>query len=420
MEKPSEVVIIGGGIIGLACAHYLLDHNVGVRIIERDRIGRGASAGNCGLLHFSSLIPLCAPGVVGHEIRRALTGSSPLFIKPRFDPGLFYWLYRFAAQCKPEHKRAAAGARDKLLQYSRELFRELFATHPLDCDLTRKGLLYLFTDQQHWEHFQAVSEFLAQYGFSTKRLDRAETQALEPAISDQVIGSWHKEQDWNLRPDQLITSWKELLLKRGAIIEEESAVLDIATRAGTVQHVKTVQTTYRADAFVLANGAWSPQLGKKLGLTIPVQPGKGYSITMDRPEGAPEFPCLLHERNMVVTPWESGFRLGGTMEFSGYNDNLNGKRLGKLLRGTKEYLTTRIGEQLSLEQWSGLRPLCYDDLPIIGPARTLPNLYLATGHGMLGLTMAPGTGKAICDLICAGQSEIDLSPFSPERFRKND
>jgi len=123
---------------------------------------------------------------------------------------------------------------------------------------------------------------------------------------------------------------------------------------------------------------------------------------------------------MVVTPWESGFRLGGTMEFSGYNDKLNGKRLGKLLRGAEEYLTTRIGERLNLEQWSGLRPLCYDDLPIIGPAKQLPNLYLATGHGMLGLTMAAGTGKAICDLICTGQSEIDLSPFSPSRFRKNE
>ena len=420
MDKPSEVVIIGGGIIGLACAHYLLDRDIGVRIVERDRIGQGASWGNCGLLHFSSLIPLCVPGVVGHELRRALTGSSPLFIKPRFDPGLFYWLYRFAARCKPEHKTAAASAREKLLKYSWTLYNELFAAHSLDCDLDRKGLLYLFTDQQHWEHFQATSDFLAQYGFSTRPLDHHQTQALEPAISDQVIGSWHKEQDWHLRPDQLITAWKEWLLGRGAIIEEESPVLEIATQAGTVQHVRTAQTTYRGDAFVLANGAWSPQLGKKLGLTIPVQPGKGYSMTMERPEGAPTFPCLLHERNMVVTPWESGFRLGGTMEFSGYNDNLNDKRLGKLLRGVKEYLTTRIGEQPDLEQWSGLRPLCYDDLPIIGPAKQLPNLYLATGHGMLGLSMAPGTGKAICDLICTGQSAIDLSPFSPGRFHKND
>ncbi|MCP4671936.1 MAG: FAD-dependent oxidoreductase, partial [Desulfobacula sp.] len=154
---------------------------------------------------------------------------------------------------------------------------------------------------------------------------------------------------------------------------------------------------------------------RQLKLNIPVQPGKGYSITMEKPDFSPEIPCMLYEKNMVVTPWENGLRLGGTMEFSGFDESLNQKRLSKLIQGAKEYLNIKINNS-TMEQWSGFRPMTQDDLPIIDRSCLHDNLFVATGHGMLGVTMATGTGKAICDMIYGKKSQIDLSPFSLKRF----
>ena len=412
-----DVIIIGGGILGLACAHYLTERAVRVRILERTEVGAGATHGNCGLLHFSGVIPLCAPGVVKHELRRALTGSSPLRIKPRLDAGLWSWLFRFARHCTVRHREQGSTAKDALMKFSRRLFDELFASHPLECDFARKGLLLLFRETENFENYQKTNAILERYDFAAQPLSGAATRDLEPAVGDRVAGAWYNQHDWHLRPDALAEAWKKLLLEQGVAIEESCRVTGFQQSGGTIREIRTERGAFRADSCILATGAWSPQLAGQLELRIPVQPGKGYSITMPTPENAPRIPCLLQEASMVATPWASGYRLGGTMEFSGVNDHLDEKRLDRLLRGASGYLRT-AGDQPQLERWSGLRPMCYDDLPVIGRPKHYTNLYLATGHGMLGLTMATGTGRALAELLCEGHSSIDLHPFSPDRFHR--
>jgi len=415
MQNNKEIIIIGGGIIGIACAHYLIEQNRTVRIIEQDTIGSGASHGNCGLLHFSGIIPLCSPGVVSHEISRAVRGTSPLYIKPRLDGSLFQWLIKFAAACNEKQMNAAAKAKNEILRYSLNLFETLFSSIDLECDFEKKGLLTLFTDHGYFEKYAKTNAFLEKYHFNGRILNEAETRSLEPAVKETVVGSWHNPHDWHLRPEKLVDSWKKKLIQKGLIIEEKSRLVDIETHKGKVVSAHTIRGTFTADAFILATGAWTTQLQKHLKLKVPVQPGKGYSITMEKPDAAPTIPCLLYERNMVATPWGSGFRLGGTMEFSGFNDTLNKKRLSKLLTGAGEYLNTSTNRPI-IEEWSGLRPMTFDDLPIIGTAPGFDNLVLATGHAMLGLTMATGTGKAVCDLITTGKTDINITPFSANRF----
>ena len=414
-RAEQDVIIIGGGFIGLACAHYLAERNISVRILERDEIGAGASYGNCGLLHFSGVIPLCAPGIVGHELRRALSGNSPLLIKPRFDVSLLYWLYRFARSCNSQHVEQGSAAKNELMKISSELFDALFEKHPLECDFARKGLLLLFREADNYDNYRKTNAILERFNYAARPLSGAETRNLEPAVNEQIAGAWFNEHDWHLRPDALATAWKDLLLKRGVIIEEGCRVTGFSHQGNVVRQILTERGSYRADSCILATGAWSPQLAAQLQLSVPVQPGKGYSITMPTPEQAPRIPCLLQEASMVATPWESGYRLGGTMEFSGINDLLNEKRLKRLITGAEAYLNT-ASDQPQMERWSGLRPMCCDDLPLIGPLRECPNLYLATGHGMLGLTMATGTGHALAELLCEGRSSIDLRPFAPDRF----
>ncbi len=415
MGSNNDVIIIGGGIIGLACAHYLIKENISVRIIEQDIIGSGASHGNCGLLYFSGVIPLCSPGVVKHEIYRTILGKSPLYIKPTLDTGLILWLLKFAAHCNAAHMDAASKAKNDILRYSLDLFETLFSEHDIECDFEKKGLLLLFKNKKYFEEYKSTNAFLENFGFGATALDRDEALQLEPAIHKNIAGAWYNKHDWHLRPEMLVDSWKKLLIKKGLIIEEKCKIIDFEIKQGKIRHANTITGRYKADAFILATGAWTPEIKKQLKLNIPVQPGKGYSITMERPDQSCEIPCIFYEKNIVATPWKTGYRLGGTMEFSGFSDALNKKRLSGLISGAKEYLNTPVG-QSTLEEWTGLRPMTYDDLPIIDKSPRQDNLFIATGHGMLGLTLATGTGKAICDMICNEKAQINLAPFSMDRF----
>ncbi|MCP3899683.1 MAG: FAD-dependent oxidoreductase, partial [Desulfobacteraceae bacterium] len=378
-------------------------------------IGSGSSHGNCGLLHFSGVIPLCSPGVVKHELYRAIRGTSPLFIKPTLNMVFIQWLLKFAAHCNSTHMREASNAKNDLLRYSLDLFNMLFSEETLQCDFEKKGLLLLFRDKQYSEKYKSTNAFLEEYDFGAKQLNIDQAIKLEPAIKKNIAGVWHNDNDWHLRPEMLVDSWKDLLIKKGVIIEEKCKMIDFEIDNAKIKQVNTSKCHYKADALILTTLSWSSKFNKLLNLNITVQPGKGYSITMEIPEQRPKIPCLLYERNMVATPWKTDYRLGGTMEFSGFNDTLNKKRLSKLVNGSKEYLNTEVNHPV-LAQWSGLRPMTYDDMPIIDRSRNQKNLFVATGHGMLGLTMATGTGKVVCDMICEGKPRIDLSPFSMDRF----
>ena len=416
MEAKKDVIIIGGGVIGLATAHYLLEKGTRVRIIERNEIGKGASHGNCGLLCFSDMIPLCAPGTVSHEMMRTVKGISPLYVQPTTDLGRLLWLLKFALKCNAAHVKQASKDKYDFLAYSMGLFDDLLEQEAIPCDFEKKGLLTVFKDKKYFEKYQSTNAVMAQFGMGGKKIGGDDLYKFEPALKNDLAGAWFTPDDWHLRPDMMMASWRKYLSQNNVTIEEHNRVLDFEIKQGTITRVRTIKGEYTADAFVLATGAWTPETAEKLNLSIPIQPGKGYSITMERPGLCPVYPCLLYEKSMVATPWRSGYRLGGTMEFSGYNDYLNPKRLSRLVDGAKTYLKDPMGDPI-LEEWTGLRPMVYDDMPVIDRAEQLDNLVIATGHGMLGLTLGPGTGKIVSDLIYDLQPDIDIQPFSLTRFK---
>jgi len=416
MNSSKEVIIIGGGVIGLACAHYLIDCGASVRIIEKDTIGEGASHGNCGLLDFSDVIPLCSPGTVSHEILRTLKGTSSLYIKPTLDIKRLLWLLKFAAKCTKSHMEQGAAGKYEILNYSISLFDTLLALDKINCDFEKKGVLTVFKDEKNFERYHTTNTFLDTYHMGAQKIEKKELPTLEPALKKDLAGAWLNKNDWHLRPDMLMSSWRKYLSQKGVIIEEHCKFLNFEIKGNTIAAVNTVNGRFKADAFVLATGAWTCQTLKQLKLDLPVQPGKGYSITMERPGTCPTYPCLLYEKNMVATPWKSGYRLGGTMEFSGYGTHLNPDRLSKLISGATAFLRDPVGHPV-VEQWTSLRPMTYDDLPIIDRSPAQENLIIATGHGMLGLTLATGTGKIVCDMVYDKTPEINIMPFSMGRFR---
>ena len=415
-RKRDDVLVVGGGVIGLACAHYLRQAGRAVRVIEQGAVGAGASHGNCGLVFTSDLVPLCVPGAVRQEILGLLRRTSPLSIKPTLNMGRISWLLRFAGMCRADHVRHAIRARAVILKSSEHLFEALLGPGGLTAEYEKRGVLLVYRSAAAMQGYAAVNDLLRPHGVAAEALIGKTLLDVEPALREDVYGAWYHRADSHLRPDKLLASWKQALARSGVVIEEECRLERFRCADGCVEAVVTSRGEYAARDFVLAAGAWSAPVAAQLGLKLPMQPGKGYSITMARPAVCPQIPCYLHERRVVATPWPSGYRLGGTMEFSGFSNALDPRRLAALTAAAGEYLRDPVGHPV-VEEWTGLRPMTYDDLPVIDRAGRFQNLFLATGHGMLGVTTAPATGKLVAELICGQPPHIDPGPFSVSRFR---
>ena len=415
MSRHTDVVIIGGGIIGLACAYYLMKAGKQVRVIEQDKIGSGASHGNCGLIYISNLPPLCALGTITHEIKRFFKRTSPLNVKPGYDPGRLRWLLAFARKCNATHFNHAIRARQAILQHSQTLFETLFDQEPLDGDLEKKGILLVYKSKTEWQDYAQINAHLEAYGLEAKPMVGDALFELEPALRTDLYGAWYHPVDSHMRPERFLAELKHLLIHAGMLVEEDCRLDRFELDPERINGLITTTGKFSADSYVLATGAWTPQMTTQLGLKIPVQPGKGYSLTMAAPPNGPKIPCYFHERGVVATPWKSGFRLGGTMEFSGFNTTVHRERIRNLQIAAREYLQASPAQAMQ-EEWVGLRPMTCDDLPIIDRAPRHRNLILATGHGMMGMTMAPSTGRLVAEIITGSDPHIDPAPYSIKRF----
>jgi D-amino-acid dehydrogenase len=415
MSGSEDVLVIGGGVIGLACALALVEAGRGVRVLEANTIGSGSSHGNCGTITPSHAAPLAAPGTLARALRWMLTPDAPLYVAPRFDPALWGWLLRFSRRCNTRDWQAAMRARATLLLASREAFPDWISRHGLDCEFVASGMDYVFRSPAALEHFAQELPLLAELGIDSEWIDGAAYVQGEPALKDGLAGVVRFPGDARLRPDRYVAGLAQALRAAGGVIEEGCDVHAITAARDGVR-VATAQGERAARDVLIATGAWSPRLARSVGLAgLPVQPGKGYSITYDRPPVVPRRPVVLPERSVCVTSWDSGFRLGSTMEFSGYDTSLNRRRLDAIERGAREYLHHPVGP-VKREEWYGWRPLACDDLPIIGAAPAQDHVWLATGHGMLGVSMSTATASLVADLVCGRAPQLDPSPYAPGRF----
>ena len=415
MNPPhDDVLIIGGGAIGLATALALLDAGRGVRILEAGVVGGGASHGNCGTITPSHAPPLAAPGVVAQALRWMFTPDAPLYLKPRVDPALWHWLLRFAVRCNPRDWRQSTQARAALLNDARARLADWVSRYDLQCEFEEEGLDYVFRDPRRFQQYVDESVVLKTFGIATQVFGGTDYEREEPAMLPGVAGAIRFPGDARLRPDRYVAELARVVRERGGVIEEQCRVDRLEPTSDGVR-LATSQGERKGGEAVIALGAWTPAFARRLGIRAPIQPGKGYSITYSRPARVPRHPMVLKDRSVCVTVWGSGFRLGSTMEFSGHDDTLNATRLAALERGAREFLREPVGAEVH-ERWCGWRPMTWDDLPLLGRAPGQRKVWIAAGHGMLGISMSTATGQLMADLMTGRPPAFDPSPYRPERF----
>jgi len=412
----ARAVVIGGGIVGACTAYSLERAGLRVTLIDKARFGAACSHGNCGYICPSHVLPLAEPGAIGRTLKALFKPNSPFRIKPRLDPALWRWLLGFARKCNEHDLLAGGRALHPLLESSLRLYRQMVERERLDCEWEERGLLFAYRSRAELDAYDKTNELLAtQFHLPAEKWDGATLVAREPALREDLAGGWFYADDAHLRPDLLMAGLRRLLESRGVVIRDGVEFGGFVREGSQVTAARCAGEPLVADVFVLATGAWSPLLQEHLQCRLPIEPGKGYSLTMPRPRVCPRIPMIFPETRVAVTPFGTGYRLGSTMEFAGYDTTLNPARLQLLRAGAEPYLREPYCDPVT-EEWWGWRPMTYDSLPIIDRAPVASNVYVAAGHSMLGLTLGAVTGQLIAELVTGQTPHVDVQPFRISRF----
>jgi len=415
--RKADVLIIGGGSIGLNCAYYLLKSGRKVTIVESKEIAKGSSSGNAGHIVPSHIIPLAAPGIVPTALGWMLDPkNSPFGMKVSLDPKYISWLLQFALACNEANVQRAIPPLNSLGQLSAKNFSQIIAEEKFDCHYQEKGLLFLFKTEQAFKGGQHEAELMQKHGIPVDVLDKATLNEREPAARDEVLGGVHFTGDSHLNPALFLKLLAERVRSLGAEIFENAPVTGFDVVDGNIRAVKTGAGDFEANEIVLAAGAWTPVVARDLrGLNVPVQSARGYSLTMSATKVMPSHALLLGERRVAVSSMGDMLRFTGRLELSNIDTTVNSRHIAGIERAVREYIY--LDEKLDIQEtWAGLRPTTPDGIPIIGRSPRYRNLILATGHAMLGLSLGPGTGQVVAELVNGKETAFDLHPMRVERF----
>ena len=399
----------------MCSAYFLAEKGKPVTVVDQGQVGAGCSYGNAGIIALHHITPLAAPGVLMQGLKWMLNPESPFYIKPRLNLSLLEWLWRFGLACRRPVMEKALPLMRSLTQASMDLYEELAALDGLGFHFNHKGSLMLYKSSASFDASKRELESLKEYGIDSKVLDRDEVREVEPQANTCVVGGIHYPQDAHLNPTEFVRGLAARAETAGALFLPLTEVLGFETSSGKVSVVRTTRGEFEPDQVVLATGSWSARLAGRLELGLPIQPAKGYSLTVKTSARDDAMPIFLSETKVIVTPMGGILRFAGTLELAGMDFSINQRRVLAIQRAVREYLVGMNDFEL-LEVWRGFRPLTPDGLPIIGRSQRWRNLILATGHGMQGIALGPITGKIVAQIACDETPNIDLTGLRPERF----
>jgi D-amino-acid dehydrogenase len=416
-----RVLIIGAGVVGLSTAYYCARSGFAVTVVERLAARRdGTSFGNAGMIVPSHFIPLAAPGMVALGLKWMWNPASPFYIKPRFDPELFGWGLKFWRAANPEHVRRSAPLLRDLSFASRACFEEFAAVPEMNFGLVQKGLLMLCRTEPALHEEAKTAQQARALGIPAEVLDATQTSALEPAARLDIAGAIYYPKDCHFSPASFMAVLQSQLEQLGVkfIWQGEAHDFKIEKDHHLSALILSDGREIEADEFVLCGGSWSPELARRLKLKIPIQAGKGYSLTLAKPRRLPQICSILSEARVAVTPMGDTLRVGGTLEIAGLNGDINPVRVRGIIDSFCRYYPEFSAADFDgVQPWRGWRPCSPDGLPYIGRTEKFANLSLATGHAMMGMSLGPITGRLIAGILSGEKPALDLTLLSPDRYQ---
>jgi D-amino-acid dehydrogenase len=414
----STTLIIGAGVVGVCSAYYLAKRGQRVILLERDRVdssAMAASRGNAGIIALGHP-PLPRPGLVWKTIKWMLDGGSPLYVPPRIDFALMSWMWNFRKACTASHFEKCMKILADFGWETGRCWDAIVERENIQCEYHKTGWLDVFRTNEGMQHGMLEADLLRKFGFNVDILGGDELRKREPAFRDEVVGAAHYTDSRFASPGKFVTHLADRVQDMGVDLRAQTEVVRINIKDGKFESITTESgETIAADNLVLAAGVWTSDLAKTLGLSVPMQAGKGYHLNLTPPEPCVSTACVLNETYVAVTPMNDGLRLAGTVELSGTNLRLRQKRIDMLSVGAKNYLRN-IDQSRVISTWCGLRPCTADGLPVIDWAPRIENIFIATGHAKYGFAYGPITGRLVSECLLDGKPSLDISPMKADRF----
>lgn len=417
--SENKVSIIGAGITGIFTALYLKKAGYQVTLFDKSDGMDNCSYGNAGMIVPSHVIPLASPGMISKGLRWMLKRDSPFYIRPRLDTDLIKWGLAFRKNSTQEHVERAGAVLHHLLTRSRHLYSEFNEEADFDFGFTEKGLYIFCNSEKGLDSEIRDAEQANRLGVRTEVLSAEDVAERIPGLQLNIKGGVHYPDDAHMHPGLLMDGLKKWLAGRDVTFHYQTEVTFLERSRDRILRLKTADgRTYESGHFILCNGVWSHQLGKTVGKNLLMQGGKGYSMTLQNPPHLPDICGILSERKVTFTPMAGNLRVAGTMEIAGSDITANPVRVESIKKAVCDYMPQfRMTDFSNARVWAGLRPIAPDGMPYAGRSRDYKNLYISTGHAMMGMSLAPACGQLITDLITTGSSELSHPLISPDRFR---
>lgn len=411
-----RVAVVGGGVIGAASAYHLARNGHEVVVLEAGRVGHGASLGNAGWICPSEVGPVAAPGMVVQGLKWMLRPDSPLYIKPKPSLPFIKFLLYMASKSNATDYRAGLRANVSFFGDSMHWFDE-YVRDGVQFEMHKQGLLMAFISEEKYQHHVDDLDVAEEVGLEPRCLTGDGLRVQEPALSDNVPYGIYFPHERGLRSETLAPGLLTRARELGVEVLENTPFEGIVRSGDRVTAVKTSDGRVLCDAVVVTAGVWAGEIAKSFGVRIPIQPGKGYSIEYTTPPVQLRQPTSFADAKVVGSPLGSALRLAGTMEFSGFGTDVNQVRVAAIRRAPSRFIRGWNPDAASNPPWAGMRPMTPDSLSVIGRLGSFDNAFIAAGHGMLGMTMAPATAQAVVEMIETNREPERLRQFSPKRFR---
>ncbi len=410
-----EVCIIGGGVIGLCSAYYMNKAGFEVTVVDRTEMTSGASYVNAGYITPSHIIPLASPGMPLKGLKFMFNPESPFYLKPRFERDLIRWSWEFLKNSTKKHVERCAPVLKQFNEKSRELYQTFIEQEKLDFSFSESGLLMLCQTEKMLHEKKEAGEFARKQGLKVDFLSQSEVKAFESEVIPDAVGAVYYQTDATIIPQNFMSQLKTRLKNNGVKILSKTSVQSIHFQNGKPTFLSTENGQLKFDALLIAAGSWSSEILKQTGIKLLLQAGKGYSFEIDNP--GIKYPAILCEANTAVSPMGNKLRFGGTMELAGLNQSITKRRVRAIKAAAERYYPgIQINEAVLETAGTGLRPVSPDGMPYIGKLKQFENVYVATGHAMMGMSLGPATGLLVSEILQGKETFIETKLFNPNRF----